>query len=293
MHVFAVHISDGVLQPAWLVGGFGFAAILVFVGSRRIRDEEIPTIAFMTSVFFVGSLIHMRIGISSVHLLLNSILGILLGMRACAAILVGLTLQSILLAHGGVTAIGINFCVMAVPALIVGFAFEFLRPRLRPSNSLRTVAFVFTASALFCACIVMGFANALASYSPTRGRLPDDLVWRMTASPAAMAILIVFSLVMSVVFCRLRFAPEFALGMLLGEFCVILTIGLNCLVLVMGGNENWVTLASVVFIANLPVAAVEAIVLGTMLAFLARVRPQLLTRERPTENIQCFADSRV
>jgi len=40
--LWAVHISDGVLSPPWLTGGFVGMAGLMAVGAWRIRDEEIP-----------------------------------------------------------------------------------------------------------------------------------------------------------------------------------------------------------------------------------------------------------
>ena len=47
--LFAVHISDGVLQPSWEWGGFAVAALLALFGAWRIRDEEIPRVAVMTA----------------------------------------------------------------------------------------------------------------------------------------------------------------------------------------------------------------------------------------------------
>src|SRR5665213_3688535 len=114
---FAVHISDGVLTWPWLAGGFVLAGLLVAAAMVRVRDEEIPRIALMTAAFFVASLIHVPIGPTSVHLLLNGLLGVIVGRRAPLAVLLGLTLQAVLFGHGGFTTIGVNTCVMALPAL--------------------------------------------------------------------------------------------------------------------------------------------------------------------------------
>src|SRR5262245_64893220 len=118
MPVLAVHISDAVLTWPWLLAGFAVAALLVAWGSRQIVDEEIPRIGLLTAAFFVASLIHVRLGPTSVHLLLNGLVGVLLGTRAALALAVGLFLQALLLAHGGYTTLGINCIVLTLPALV-------------------------------------------------------------------------------------------------------------------------------------------------------------------------------
>jgi cobalt/nickel transport system permease protein len=123
--LWAVHISDGVLQWPWLAGGFLLAALLAWLGSRRLDAEEIPRIAVLSSAFFVASSIHIRSPVpgTSIHLLLNGLLGVILGPRAALAIPVGVLLQAILLAHGGISTIGINACVMELPALLSWLVF--------------------------------------------------------------------------------------------------------------------------------------------------------------------------
>src|SRR5438105_528232 len=125
--LFAVHISDGVLQSSWLAGGFALAIALAVVGAWRVRDEEIPRIALLTAAFFVASSIHIRIGVTSWHLLLNGLVGVMLGRRAALAIPVGLALQYFLLLHGGFYTIGINTCILLLPALFACALFTGLR----------------------------------------------------------------------------------------------------------------------------------------------------------------------
>src|SRR5690348_15496624 len=88
-----VHISDGILSFPWLAGGFVVAGLLALLAAYRVRDEEIPRIALLSAAFFIGSLIHVRLGPTSVHLLLNGLVGVILGRRAPLAILIGLGLQ--------------------------------------------------------------------------------------------------------------------------------------------------------------------------------------------------------
>src|SRR5438876_21806 len=100
--MFAVHISDNILQAPCILAGFLLAGLLAVLGAWRIRDDEIPRVAILTSAFFVASLVHVRVGPTSVHLLLNGLVGVLLGWRAALAIPVGLLLQAILFGHGGI-----------------------------------------------------------------------------------------------------------------------------------------------------------------------------------------------
>src|SRR5436309_8202046 len=110
--LFAVHISDNILTAPWWLGGFVLAAFLFFLGSRRLQDEEVPRIALLTAAFFIASLVHVRVPPTSVHLILNGLVGVVLGWRACLAIPVGLFLQALLIQHGGFTTLGINTCIM-------------------------------------------------------------------------------------------------------------------------------------------------------------------------------------
>jgi len=144
--LFAVHISDGILDPAWLWAGFAFMAIAVLVATVRIPQEMIPKLGVLTAVFFVASQIHLPLGPMSVHLILNGLLGILLGGRCVLAIAVGLALQAFLVGHGGYTSLGVNFAVMAIPALACGWIFQRLPMRFRmvPGFFLGAFTAVFT-----------------------------------------------------------------------------------------------------------------------------------------------------
>lgn len=113
-----MHISDGILSGPVLATGFGGAAVLAAITMRRMDMEEIPKISVITSVFFVSSLIHVPVGPSSVHLILNGLVGIVLGMRAFPAILLGIILQAILFGHGGVSVIGVNSVMMGMGGLL-------------------------------------------------------------------------------------------------------------------------------------------------------------------------------
>jgi len=115
-----MHISEGVLAaPVLLAGGAGTVLGLA-IGLRRMNVREIPKVALLTAAFFVASLVHVPVGPSSAHLVLNGILGILLGWTAFPAIFIGLFFQAVLFQFGGLTTLGVNTMNMAVPAVIMG-----------------------------------------------------------------------------------------------------------------------------------------------------------------------------
>lgn len=134
--LFAVHLSDGVLTVGWLAGGWGLLALLLLSACWKLTEETIPRVGLMTAALFVASQLHLPVGVGSVHLLLNGLAGVLLGRHAPLAIAVAVGLQSLLFAHGGLTTIGVNADVMAVPAAAAGWLFGGLRRlRVRPLDA--------------------------------------------------------------------------------------------------------------------------------------------------------------
>lgn len=162
MPLFAVHISYGVLSPWAELLGFAVAAVLLVPAVWRVREEEIPRIALLTAAFFVSSSIHVKFGSTSVHLLLNALVGVVLGRRAPLAIVVGLVLQATLLVHGALTTLGVNTAVISLPALLAGPLFRVLASR-RPSprratwsGALSGWLIVILTAALNAAVLVLG-----------------------------------------------------------------------------------------------------------------------------------------
>jgi len=124
-----MHIADGVLATHIWVGGYAVTGGITAFCLRKVTPEQIPRISIMTAAFFVGSLIHVPIGPTSTHLILNGLCGIILGWGAYLSILVGLTLQALLFQHGGVTTIGVNSFTIGVGALAAFGVFK-LRGRI-------------------------------------------------------------------------------------------------------------------------------------------------------------------
>lgn len=137
-----MHISEGVLTAPILITGGVVAASGVYVGLKKIKDEDIPKIAVVSAALFVASLIHIPLGPTSVHLILNGIAGILLGWAIIPSFLIVLFLQSILFQFGGITALGVNTLILALPGVIVYYLFRFFFKRTNNSLFLSVISFL-------------------------------------------------------------------------------------------------------------------------------------------------------
>jgi len=124
-----MHISEGVLSAPVLVTGAAFSIVCLGIGLKKIDEDRIPLIAVLSSAFFIASLIHVPIGPASIHLVLNGICGLLLGWAAFPAIVVALFLQAVIFQFGGLTTLGVNTFVMAFPAIICFYLFNWLVKR--------------------------------------------------------------------------------------------------------------------------------------------------------------------
>jgi cobalt/nickel transport system permease protein len=286
--LLGVHISDGVLTGGWLAAGFGLAGLLALAAlgrdavacrrSRRDRfePEQIARDALLTAAFFVASLLHVKVGPTSVHLLLNGLLGVVLGWRAALAIPAGLLLQAALIGHGGFTALGVNSVVLTLPALLAGGLFAGLQRLAWVRHPYVRAALV--AGSVFAWVESAGFSLALLATNRL-GQLSGLETAPAVAfafHPATLAAVLLLSLAAAWGERFLENAPEFPLGLLVGQLAVLATLLLNALVLVWGGHEDWQTLVLLVFIAHLPIAVVEGIILGFTVGFLARVKPELI-----------------
>jgi cobalt/nickel transport system permease protein len=118
-----VHISEGVLSAPVLVSGGVLAAAGTVIGLKKIDYDQLARVGILSATFFVASLVHVPIGPSSVHLIMNGIVGLLLGWAAFPAILIALLLQAVFFQFGGITTLGVNTIIMALPAVICYYLF--------------------------------------------------------------------------------------------------------------------------------------------------------------------------
>jgi len=127
-----MHISEGVLSAPVLVSGMALTAAGTAIGLKKLDYDHIAKAGMLSAAFFVASLIHVPIGPSNVHLILNGIVGLLLGWAAFPVILVALILQAVLFQFGGITTLGVNTIIMALPAVLSYMAFRPLVTRTNP-----------------------------------------------------------------------------------------------------------------------------------------------------------------
>jgi len=152
-----MHISEGVLSAPVLIAGAALAITGISIGLKKMDSDKIPQAAVLSSAFFVASLIHVPIGPSSVHLILNGINGILLGWLCFPSILVALALQAILFQFGGITVLGVNTVTMALPGVICYYLFGRLVNREKSLISL--------SAAFACGFLSVFFSGILVALS--------------------------------------------------------------------------------------------------------------------------------
>ncbi|MBF0379954.1 MAG: cobalt transporter CbiM [Magnetococcales bacterium] len=118
-----MHVVDGVLSaPVLAIGGFVAVGGLT-VGLKQVTSEKIPQVAMLSAASFLITLIHIPIGPSSIHMVLNGIIGLLMGWVAFPIFLTGLLLDAIFLGFGGLLSLGVNLSLMALPGVAVHYLF--------------------------------------------------------------------------------------------------------------------------------------------------------------------------
>jgi cobalt/nickel transport system permease protein len=124
-----VHIPDGILPAQVGVAGYAVTGLVTWYSLRQIDRKpnptaEIPKASLLTAAFFVASSIYIPVPPASVHLVLNGLLGVVLGYFAFPAILIGLFFQALVIGHGGITTLGVNAVMMGIPALLAYHIFR-------------------------------------------------------------------------------------------------------------------------------------------------------------------------
>ena len=132
-----MHISEGILSGPVLLSGAALAAAGTAVGLKQLDYDRIARTGMLSAAFFVASLIHVPIGPTSVHLILNGIVGLLLGWCAFPAILIALLLQALFFQFGGLTTLGVNTVIMALPAVVGYYLFS---PFITKNNTITIIS---------------------------------------------------------------------------------------------------------------------------------------------------------
>ena len=176
-----MHISEGVLGAPVLVAGAAVAVAGTAVGLKKLELDRVAQAGMLSAAFFVASLIHVPVGPSSVHLILNGIVGLLLGWAAFPAILTALVLQAMMFQYGGITTLGVNTVIMALPAVV---CYHLCGPFIhKPPRIAVAAAFACGAGSVFLGAILAG-----ASLMFTEGSFLEVAGLIVTAHLPVMAI---------------------------------------------------------------------------------------------------------
>jgi len=165
-----MHIPDGILPVPVTAAGYAATAVTTWYSVHKINQKEnpradVPKASLLTSAFFVASWIHIPVPPTSVHLVLNGLLGAVLGYFAFPAILIGLFFQAIMFGHGGLTTLGVNAMIMGLPALVAHYIFRFRKFQNKESQK-KTGVFGFLSGAVALGISVAMFVVILLTNMP-------------------------------------------------------------------------------------------------------------------------------
>ena len=136
-----MHVPDGFLDaPTSVATGVVAAAgvAIALRGARRELDDRTAPMAGLVATFvFAGQMMNFPVGAgTSGHLLGGALAAVLVGpWSAVLCISVVLLVQGLLIADGGVTALGTNITLMALVGVAVGWGVFVLLRRVLPSRT--------------------------------------------------------------------------------------------------------------------------------------------------------------
>ena len=122
-----MHVPDGFIDAttSLATGAVAVAGVtLALRGARRELDDRTAPMAGLVATFvFAGQMMNFPVGAgTSGHLLGGALAAVLAGpWTAILAITVVLLVQALLMADGGITALGTNVTLMALVAVVVGW----------------------------------------------------------------------------------------------------------------------------------------------------------------------------
>lgn len=160
-----MHIAEGVLSAPVLIAGAAGAAAAIAYGLRKLPSDRLMTAALASAAFFVASLIHVPVGVTSAHLLLTGLVGVLMGWASFPVIFVALLLQSIFFQFGGFTVLGVNTLTMGTGAVAACWLFNLAGGRSGSAGRQSAAAF----AAGFAGVAVSALATAAALMATEEG----------------------------------------------------------------------------------------------------------------------------
>ncbi|PPK62532.1 cobalt/nickel transport system permease protein [Malaciobacter marinus] len=171
-----MHISDGILsaEVATTLAVVGGAMCLYSL--KEIKNENIALSAAMSALFFIASFIHIPLGPTQIHLILVGVIGLFLGRVSFLPISIALVLQATMLGYGGVTSLGANIVIMALPAYLVYLLYHTkIAHKLNEKIRFFLVGFLGVFFATVILALVLLFAKdeyLIASYAVVLANIP-------------------------------------------------------------------------------------------------------------------------
>jgi cobalt/nickel transport system permease protein len=114
-----LHISDGILTSEVVIITSVISLGFLLYSLKKLKNSNIALVSSMSAIFFIASFIHIPLGPTQIHLVLIGIIGILLGSQVFISILIALLLQATLLGYGGLSSLGANLFIMALPSYLI------------------------------------------------------------------------------------------------------------------------------------------------------------------------------
>lgn len=155
-----MHISDGILSSEVVIVTSAISLGLILYSLKDLKNKNIALISAMSAIFFISSFVHIPLGPTQIHLILIGLIGILLGNGVFLAIAIALLLQATLLGYGGLSSLGANVIIMALPAYLIYFFIKigllnFLNEKIRYFS----VGFLSVFIATLFLCLILVFAK--------------------------------------------------------------------------------------------------------------------------------------
>lgn len=122
-----MHVPDGFLDAPTSIATGVFAAGALGVALRKARNElddrTAPMAGLVATFVFAAQMVNFPVGLgTSGHLLGGALAAVLVGpWTGLLAVSVVLIVQALLLADGGITALGTNITLLAVAGVVVGW----------------------------------------------------------------------------------------------------------------------------------------------------------------------------
>ncbi|TLP37060.1 cobalt transporter CbiM [Arcobacter arenosus] len=175
-----MHISDGILSSDVVIATSIISLGLVALSLKNLKNKNIALISAMSAIFFIASFVHIPLGPTQIHLVLIGVIGILLGSGVFLAIAIALLLQATLLGYGGLSSLGANLIIMALPAFLIYLLtksgiLNFLNEKIKYF----VIGFLSVFLATIFLCLILVFAKQeylLAAYTIILANIPAMVI---------------------------------------------------------------------------------------------------------------------